>query len=435
MQEIVEFILSSIIMVVTPIIFGVLTLDNSIRRDKSKVVVAFIISCIIYSLSYLYFDGGIKTLIVYLLHVFMFNQIFYLSVTKSIFVGFVYMILLMIPDGLQLIFFTNILNFSKDFYYSEFAGTVISNILVCTSTSILGYMLRKKLKKIFSSKLEKNYNLLILSIFTLLCVIILFFNVVTNYIDSNNVYSYILLIAIFLVVIANLIKEKIAINDKIQEYNGLLGFMKSYESEIEENKIQNHEIKNQFLTIESMLMDNASKHKIIDYVKSIINDNRDIDDTRYADLQYLPLNGLKGFICSKLNKAEQENLNVSVIVEKGVENSVIGKLSTKDFKKLGILLGVYLDNAIEASSLSEKRCLGIEIYLEKYGVIIIITNTFENTIKSNEENNRRISTKGIGRGHGLQLVNKVVSESKKFEVKSEVIEKAYVQKIMIKKIK
>ena len=35
MQEVVEFILSSIIMVVTPIIFGVLTLDNNIRKDKS----------------------------------------------------------------------------------------------------------------------------------------------------------------------------------------------------------------------------------------------------------------------------------------------------------------------------------------------------------------------------------------------------------------
>ena len=69
MQEVVEFILSSIIMVVTPIIFGVLTLDNNIRKDKSKVVVAFLISCIVYSLCYLYFDGGIKTLIGFLLHI------------------------------------------------------------------------------------------------------------------------------------------------------------------------------------------------------------------------------------------------------------------------------------------------------------------------------------------------------------------------------
>lgn len=433
MQEIIEFILSSIVMVITPIIFGVLTLDNKIRKDKSKVVVAFCISCIVYSICYLYLDGGIKTLIVFFLHIFIFNQIFNLNVSKSIVLTFIYALILMVPDIMQLIFFTNILNFSKEYYYETFAGGFISNFLVCINTCILTFFIQRNIKKILNSKLENSNKLLTLSLFTLICVIILFFDIIANYKSDNNIVSYVLLIIIFLIIIADLIKEKMEVNDKIQEYNGLLGFMKSYETEIEENKIQNHEIKNQFLTIESMLMDNAPKYKIVNYVKSVIKDNEDIDDTRYADLQYLPLNGIKGFICSKLNKAEKENLNVSIIVEKGVENSVIGKLSTKDFKKLGILLGVYLDNAIEASALSEKRCLGLEIYLEKYGVIIIITNTFENAIKINEENNKRISTKGIGRGHGLQLVNKVVSGSKKFEVKSEVIEKAYVQKIMIKK--
>lgn len=432
MQEIIEFILSSIVMVITPIIFGVLTLDNDIRKDKSKVVVAFLISCIIYSLNYLYFDGSVKTIIGFILHIFMFNQIFNCKISRAVFITFVYVILVMILDISQLLFLVNLIGYDKYFYYNEFAGGLMSNFLVCFNTCILVWGLRNKLKILFKSNVVTNNVIVILAI-SIIFVIVLFFDIIANYESNNNICSYVLLIIIFLIVIANLIKEKIEVNDKIQEYNGLLGFMKSYETELEENKIQNHEVKNQFITIESMLNDNAPKQRIINYVKSVIKDNEDIDDTRYADLQYLPLNGIKGFICSKLNKAEKENLNVSIIVEKGVENSVISKLSTKDFKKLGILLGVYLDNAIEASSLSEKRCLGIEIYLEKYGVIIIITNTFENAIKSNEENNRRISTKGIGRGHGLQLVNKVVSGSKKFDVESEVIEKAYVQKIIIKK--
>ncbi len=433
MQEIIEFILSSIVMVITPIIFGVLTLDNKIRKDKSKVVVAFFISMISAFLLFTFLDGQAKTIANFILHIFIFNQIFNLKLGKSIMVTFIYILILMVPDMLQLIFFTNILDFSKEYYYNIFAGGFLSNFLVCMNTCIITFFIRNSIKKVLTSKVENSNKLLTLSFFTLICIIILFFDIITNYKSDNNIWSYVLLITIFLIVITTLIKEKVEINDRIQEYNGLLGFMKSYESEIEENKIQNHEIKNQFLTIESMLNDEAPKQKIINYVKSVIKDNEDIDDTRYTDLQYLPLNGIKGFICSKLNKAEKENLDVSIIVEKGVENSVIGKLSTKDFKKLGILLGVYLDNAIEASASSEKRCLGLEIYLEKYGVIIIITNTFENVIKSNEENNKRISTKGIGRGYGLQLVNKVISGSKKFDVKSEVIEKAYVQKIMIKK--
>lgn len=96
------------------------------------------------------------------------------------------------------------------------------------------------------------------------------------------------------------------------------------------------------------------------------------------------------------------------------------------------MLGVYLDNAIEASSLSKEKYLGLEIYLNENGVIIIITNTFENFIRTSEDN-KTISTKGKGRGHGLLLVNKVLSGSKMFSVRSEVIKKVYIQKILVKK--
>ena len=433
MQEVVKFVLSSIITVVTPIIFGVLTLDHNIKKDKSKVVVAFLISTIFAYLIYSFLVGPIKTIWNFILHVFIYNQIFNLNISKSIIVTFVYIVILMIPDIIILVFFSNLFHMSKDYCYTVFAGSLIGNISVFVIIIFLSLILKKLLKKIFSSKLENSNNFIILSIFTISCIIILFFNVVSNYKDNNQICTYILLIITFLVVIANLIKEKIVINDKIQEYNGLLGFMKSYETEIEENKIQNHEIKNQFITIGSMLNDNAPKNKILDYVNSIIDDNSDIDDARYGDLQYLPLNGLKGFICSKLNKAEEENLNVSVVIKKGVEKSIISKLSISDFKKLGILLGVYFDNAIEASVVSDKKYLGLEIYQEEGNVIIIITNTFKNAIKNSEETNKRVSTKGAGRGHGLQLVNKVISGSKLFFVQSEIIGKVYIQKIEVKK--
>lgn len=432
MQEIIELLVSSIISIVTAIIFAKIVINKNYGNKKRKIII-FLVSAILFALNSKYSYETIKTIINFLIHVYFFYNYFKLSLTKSIFVTFIYALILMISDMLILLTFINILGMNKSFYYDNFAGSFVGNILVCILSIILTIILKPKLLKLFKSNVYLSSNMLFLSFLTLLSIIMIFFNIITVYKSDNSIFSYIMLIVIFLLIIFNLIREKIIVNDKIQEYNGLLGFMKSYESELEENKIQNHEIKNQFLTIESMLNDEAPKQKIINYVKSVIKDNEDIDDTRYTDLQYLPLNGIKGFICSKLNKAEKENLDVSIIVEKGVENSVIGKLSTKDFKKLGILLGVYLDNAIEASASSEKRCLGLEIYLEKYGVIIIITNTFENVIKSNEENNKRISTKGIGRGHGLLLVNKVVSGSKKFEVKSEVMEKAYVQKIMIKK--
>lgn len=432
MQEIVEFILSAMIIVLTPIIFGVLTLDNSIRKDKSKVVVTILVSMIISFLIFFFLDQVLKTTINFIFHIFMFNQIFNICISKSIIVSFVYMIVLMISECIVFFILMNVLGMSKDYCYSNYAGSFVSNLIICLTTICFVKILKKIFRKIFQSKLERSNNIIIISIFSILSVIILFFDAITNYKNNNGIVSYVLLIVIFLFIISNLIKEKIVINDKVQEYNGLLGFMKSYEKEIEENKIQNHEIKNQFITVQSMVRDNTPKSKIIRYLDNIIKEKSNIDDSRYTDLQYLPLNGIKGFICNKLNKAAEQNLNVSVVIEKGVETSIISKLSTRDFKKLGILLGVYLDNAIEASSLSKEKYLGLEIYLNKKGVIIIITNTFENFIRTSEDD-KTISTKGKGRGHGLLLVNKVLSGNKMFSVQSEVIKKVYIQKILVKK--
>lgn len=427
-----EFILSSMIMVITPIIFGVLTLDNSIRKDKNKVLVTIIISMIVSFLLFRFTDGVLKTSINLLLHIFIYNQIFKTSFFKSSFITLIYISLLIITEIIIIFFMTNIMNMPKIYFYENFAGSFLGNVSISFFVILFLLIFKKGLRKLINSKLEKSYSTVILYFSTIFSIVIIFFNVVSVYKDDNNICSYLLIIAVFLLVISSLIKEKLVINDKIQEYNGLLGFMKSYEKEIEENKIQNHEIKNQFITVQSMVRDNTPKSKIIKYLDNIIKEKSNIDDSRYTDLQYLPLNGIKGFICNKLNKAVEQNLNVSVVIEKGVETSIISKLSTRDFKKLGILLGVYLDNAIEASSLSKEKYLGLEIYLNKKGVIIIITNTFENFIRTSEDN-KTISTKGKGRGHGLLLVNKVLSGNKMFSVQSEVIKKVYIQKILVKK--
>ena len=182
-----------------------------------------------------------------------------------------------------------------------------------------------------------------------------------------------------------------------------------------------------------MLKDNEKKDKILNYVSNLVKDYKNIDDNKYSDLQYLPLNGLKGFICNKINKAESENINVSVIIEKGIQNSIIANLKTDEFKKLGILLGVYLDNAIEATAVTEDKSLSIEMYIQNGDVLIIISNTFNNEIIYDNDSNKFKTTKGVGHGYGLQLVSKVLNNSKKFIVSNYMQSNVFIQRIIVKK--
>ena len=205
--------------------------------------------------------------------------------------------------------------------------------------------------------------------------------------------------------------------------------MKNYENELEEKRIKGHEIKNQISTINSMLMDNANKHKLEKYVKELVGDYKDLDNVKYSDLQYLPSNGIKGFICSKISLAVSKNIDVEVLIEKEIEHSVISNLDDKNFKYLCIILGVLLDNAIEASIESIDKKIGIEIYLINGDVLIVITNSYTN--KSNDKVNLLKSSKGKNRGHGLKLVRRVISQSNKFVLNSEANLDSFVQKLLI----
>lgn len=153
--------------------------------------------------------------------------------------------------------------------------------------------------------------------------------------------------------------------------------------------------------------------------------------SKYSKFKYLPSNGLKGFFYYKVSEAERKGIKVSTNISKKIENSILGKLDTKHFKDLARVIGVYLDNAIEASSLSEEKKLGIELYLIKNNVEIIISNTYHEAIDEEKIGKERYSTKGKNRGHGLLLVKRILKDNNNIISNNEVTGELYIQKISI----
>ena len=217
-----------------------------------------------------------------------------------------------------------------------------------------------------------------------------------------------------------------------KKYDELLDVMKSYESDIEEQRTIRHETKNEFATIKCKLQDKEDNKIIIKYIDSVIGEKEKAGSIKYSKFKYLPSNGLKGFFYYKFIEAEKKGINVSINISKQIENSFLKDIETKDFKDLARIIGVYLDNAIEASSTSEDKKLGIEMYLIKEKIEIIITNTFNNEINLDKIGKESFSTKGKHRGHGLLLVNKILSENNMFEAKNEIRGNIYIQSLKIK---
>jgi accessory gene regulator protein C len=379
-----------------------------------------------------YTTGTIKTIITCLLYSSLFFSIFKIKLSKSIFTSIVYSILLVIPDLLTLGGAIYIFDVSKEFCYESLSGSIISNFSVLGIMIILTVSIRKPLKKLINYNLSTNKKIIVMSSITLVMLAIFFYNLIKTFEFNNNIITYLVIIVMLICILLYLFKQKIE-NEKIsKKYDELLDVMKSYESDIEEQRTLRHETKNEFATIKCKLQDKEDNKTIIEYIDSVIGEKEKAGSTKYSKFKYLPSNGLKGFFYYKFIEAEKKGISVSVNISKQIENSFLKDIETKDFKDLARIIGVYLDNAIEASSTSEDKKLGIEMYLIKEKIEIIITNTFNNEINLDKIGKESFSTKGKHRGHGLLLVNKILSENNKFEAKNEIRGNIYIQSLKIK---
>ena len=415
-------LLSSTLLILTLYIFGRIVIVN--RRHKNIMIdVLILLGFILLNiLVFKYTTGTIKTIITCLLYSSLFFCIFNIKLSKSVFTSIVYVILLVIPDLLILSTAIYILGISKEYYYSDFASSLLGNISVCLCLVIITYVLKKPLKKLINYNLSTNKKIIVMSSITLVMLAIFFYNLIKTFEFNNNIITYLVIIVMLICILLYLFKQKIE-NEKIsKKYDELLDVMKSYESDIEEQRTLRHETKNEFATIKCKLQDKEDNKTIIEYIDSVIGEKEKAGSTKYSKFKYLPSNGLKGFFYYKFIEAEKKGINVSINISKQIENSFLKDIETKDFK----------DNAIEASSTSEDKKLGIEMYLIKEKIEIIITNTFNNEINLDKIGKESFSTKGKHRGHGLLLVNKILSENNMFEAKNEIRGNIYIKSLKIK---
>lgn len=412
-------------------VFGLVTSKEESKKNiKLKNILILILFAILHTIINLYLDSSIKTLAICLLYTMYFYIIFDKKVYKSIFSSVLYIILLVIPDLLTLTIITKVFNISKEYCHNYIAGSVLGNMIIGIMLILMVLLLRKPLKTVVNYKLSNNVKIVTVSALTLITIAIFFYNLISDFRHDNDIYTYLLVIITLIVILVTLLRQKMDNENMFKKYDDLLTIMKNYESDIEEQRTINHESKNELLTIRSKLSEENDK-ELCSYIDSIIGDKKSVKSAKFSKFKYLPSNGLKGFFYYKFIEAEKRGIKVSLNISKLVENSYLGDMKTKDFKDLTRIIGVYLDNAIEAASTSKDKKLGIEIYEVKGIIQIIISNTYDNVIEKDKVGNERYSTKGKNRGHGLLLVKRILNENNRITSETKITDSLYIQTIKI----
>ena len=429
MLEIINSLSSNAIQMIAIYIFGLLTLKDKTNKTNKPLynVVTILVSTIINTFIFFWLDGSIKSIVYCASLMMTFKLLFNVSYGKALMTAIIFIILLIIPDLLIMGITTLIFNMSKEYVHNYFAGSIIGNVLVNTIMLVLIYVLRKSLRKIINYRLSSSKKIILVSSMTLISLAIFFYTLINNFRINSNVWGYLIVIITLIVILFYLFKQKID-NDAIsKKYDDLLNIMKNYEKDIEEQRTMIHETRNELMTIKCKINDKEREATIIKYIDSILGDKVSSNMSKYSKFMYLPSNGIKGFFYYKFMEAEKRNITVSVNISKKIENSFLADLETKDFKDLVRMIGVYLDNAIEASSESKDRKLGIEIYLIKDDIDIIISNTYDNEIRMDKMGIEKFTTKGKNNGNGLLLVRHNLHNNSIFEANKEIIKNLYVQ--------
>lgn len=433
MLKIISMFIGILILGIGEVIFGKIVLDEDIKVSKLKLVLIVLFVTGLCTLTNYYLDGITKTIVGLIIYVFKFKFIFDIEYSKSILLTIIYVILLMIPEMLVLFCVNKLPFINTNYFYTDVAGKLIGNIIIMILQLLLTLLTKKKTNRIVNIKLESNTKLIIFSILTVMCTIIIFYNTFTKFkFDASMIINIFIMLA-FVIVLLNLIKQTVYNNNLVRKYEQILEFMTTYEDEVEKQRILRHETKNAFLSIKAQLTDKAETKDIINYIDSILEDDVKIKNEEYAKFKYLPVNGIKGLCYYKIQEAENRNIKVSINISSRIKKSSLSKLSVKEIKELGKILGVYLDNAIEASVKSDDKKLGFEAYLIDDKVKIIISNTYKGELAKEKIGNVTYSTKGKNRGHGLLLVKEIVSNNKMFDIDTEITDSLYIQSLTIEK--
>lgn len=433
MLKVVDNYCSCILFVIQVLYFSRCALNKKITFTRKKLILIIMLTSFFYSVASIYFNGIIKTLFLALVSIILYKFLYKISYAKSTFMYIIYIIILLFPDLMVLFCLTNLFNISKKFYYSVIAGSFLGSFIVFVFYIIIVFLLRKALNKLLDTQIDTDKKIVLFSFFTFLCISLLFYTLIDKFLFTNDILLYLLCIIILLLSLSNLIKQVIENKRLSAKYDKLLEFMTTYEEEIENQRILRHEIKNEFLVVRAKLLDSQDNNEIISYIDEILKDKITVKQEHYAKFGYLPPNGIKGLCYLKTQQAENLGIQVSINISKRVRDFDIKTLKLSEQRNLARILGVFLDNAREASNLSKDKKMGLEVYFDKKeGLKFIVSNTFDNVVDISKIGKEKFSTKGKNRGHGLMLVNYILETNKVFNLKTEITKNVYTQNLTIK---
>lgn len=436
MSKLIVYILDGILFAALMLYCCSKILNKKIDWKDKKFWIIFFIEAIYTCFSYQLTDNFIRVIINYLLISLITLLYFKANVMQSMLTGFVTMFLLFLAEIVYMLIisigFTNSIETLK----SNYGGTLITNVSIATlalifiNTKCIYSPIQKIIRNI---KFNGNKTMLIYAVLSLSAVSILLYYI---YFEINLIYASILcliLIVTFTLLTLYLFKEK-SENQKLQvEYDILLDNLIEYEQMYQMQKMINHENKNELSTIRGLA--SKSNKKLLDYIDELI-DIKVTQKEKWMDiLKRIPDPALRGLLYYKMANMEHKKINIDFDISRQVTIKKFKSISSELNKKACKILGIYLDNAIQAVENLKDKNIKVSIYLDVFEediLVISVMNNYKGFIEMDRLYEKGYSTKGKGRGLGLPMVKDILDNEPGLSNQTQIIRNNFVQELKIR---
>lgn len=414
-------------------LFSKIILKEKFILNK-KIIITSLLLSIFLCLNFYYNNNALKPFISHIIYFILLKICYNYSIGKTLLGILASILIVSVSEFIFALIFVNGLNFTKEFLNNTIIGIVMTNISIMLISLLLINI--KKAKKLIENIINGfNTNKVVFTVMlVILCLTIVSFIIYMNLAEQANI-SYLIFINLFFigvyVFMIGFFIEKSNNNNLMNKYDQLYEYSKTYEKEIIKRSKKQHEFENQLIIIKSMVQDDDKD--TVSYIDGLLKDDEANKDIRWlSKLANIPLGGLKGLLYFKINEMVDKNINVNLEVSESLTKVSSWRTYTSNPQDISKIIGVYLDNAIEAASVAKTKEIEIQFYKEGKNIVLCLGNTYKGKIEESKLDSEGYSSKGNNRGYGLSLVKDLISKHPELEQKRVIMDQYFVQHLIMK---
>ena len=307
-----------------------------------------------------------------------------------------------------------ILGFSSNKFFDKHPFTTVLLIGLATffTTFYLGLYLRKKTFTLGFSFPSGFAFLLLLEV--LICTAIFIFNIVYGakysypkeiiFFNGTLVIAFFIATMIVFYFVVHLIRKNYNLQLQQKEASQLEEYTNKLENINQEMRVFRHDYMNILSTMNGYLMNNDMPSLRAYFEERILPKGQILSDNNIliSRLSMIKIPELKGILYEKLVTAVNLDLAVKLEITEEIEKL---EMDTLD---LAIVIGNFMDNALEASAVSYAHSLTVLFMKLPDHIHIIIENSTEESISLEELASRDYTTKKGHSGIGLYHVKEIL---------------------------